>query len=57
MTLALTRRRQPEAHEECWHIYYGDVRAGTIARRVEVPDGLPPWHWYCGFYPGSHPGE
>jgi len=23
---ALTRRRSPDAREECWHVYYGDVR-------------------------------
>ena len=42
---------------DCWHICYGDVRAGVIAHHTEVPDGAPPWHWHCGFYPGSHPGE
>ena len=41
---ALTRRRSTDAREECWHIYYGDVRVGTIAKRG-------------GFYPGSHPDE
>jgi hypothetical protein len=25
----LTRRRSPDAREECWHVYYGDVHAGT----------------------------
>ena len=29
----LTRRRYPE-RPDCWHVYYGDVHAGTIARRV-----------------------
>lgn len=28
--LALTRRRSKDAREECWHIYFGDVRVGTI---------------------------
>jgi len=28
---ALTRRRYHEAPDECWHVYYGDVRVGTIA--------------------------
>jgi hypothetical protein len=28
---ALTRRRDLEATDECWHVYYGDVRVGTIA--------------------------
>ena len=38
-------------------IYYGDVRVGTIARRVGNPFDTDPWEWTCGFYPGSHPGE
>ena len=54
---ALTRRRSTDAREECWHIYYGDVRVGTIARRVGNPFGTDPWEWTCGFYPGSHPRE
>jgi hypothetical protein len=33
----LTRRRSPDAREECWHIYYGDVRAGMIAERTGNP--------------------
>ena len=39
----LTRRRYPE-RPDCWHVYYGDVHAGTIARRVgnrsADPDGI-----------------
>jgi hypothetical protein len=54
---ALTRRRRyPERHD-CWHVCYGDVHAGTIARRTGIPPGQPPWEWICGFYPGCHPGE
>ena len=30
----LTRRRSTDAPEECWHVYYGDVHAGTIAIRL-----------------------
>jgi hypothetical protein len=30
---ALTRRRYPE-RQDCWHIYFGDDRAGTIAMRA-----------------------
>ena len=52
----LARRRYPE-RPDCWHIYYGDVRVGTIARRVGNPFDTDPWEWTCGFYPGSHPGE
>lgn len=53
---ALTRRRYPE-RPDCWHVYYGDVRVGTIARRVGNPHDTDPWEWSCGFYPGSHPRE
>jgi hypothetical protein len=53
----LSRRRYTEAREECWHIYYGDVHVGTIARRIGIPFDKDPWGWTCGFYPGSDPGE
>jgi hypothetical protein len=53
---ALTRRRYPE-RENCWHVYYGDVHAGTIAQRTGNPHDTVPWEWRCGFYPGSEPGE
>jgi hypothetical protein len=52
----LTRRRHPD-RSDCWHIYYGDVHAGTIAMRVGNPHDTDPWEWSCGFYPGSCPGE
>ena len=54
---ALTRRRSPEAREECWHVYFGDVHVGTIALRAGIPHDEDPWGWSCGFYPGSEPGE
>src|SRR3954447_17356395 len=53
---AVTRRRYPE-RQDCWHVYYGDVHAGTIAIRVGCPHDEDPWEWSCGFYPGSRPGE
>jgi hypothetical protein len=53
---ALTRRRYPE-RPDCWHIYCGDVRVGTIAIRAGVPPDEDPWGWSCGFYPGCEPGE
>src|SRR4030081_1561217 len=53
----LTRRRSTDAREECWHVYYGDVHAGTIAIRVGNPHDTDPGEWCCGFYPGSHAGE
>jgi hypothetical protein len=52
----LTRRRYPE-RPGCWHVYYGDVRVGTIAVRVGIPHDEDRWGWDCGFYPGSEPGE
>jgi len=54
---ALTRRRDPEAHQENWHIYFGDIHVGTIARSVGNSGAAPQWQWRCGFYPGSRPGE
>src|SRR5712664_1226067 len=33
----LTRRRSTDAPEECWHVYYGDIHAGTIAIRTGNP--------------------
>ncbi len=53
----LTRRLSTDAREECWHVYYGDVHAGTIAIRTGIPPDEDPWGWNCGFYPGSHPRE
>ena len=52
----LTRRRYPERYD-CWHVYYGDVHVGTIARRTGNPNDTDQWEWNCGFYPGSNPGE
>ncbi|MDO9385016.1 MAG: hypothetical protein Q7T86_19390 [Hyphomicrobiaceae bacterium] len=53
---ALTRRLYPE-RPDCWHVYYDDVHAGTIARRVGNPHDTDQWEWICGFYPGCGPGE
>jgi hypothetical protein len=52
----LTRRRYLE-RPDCWHVNYGDVRAGTIARRVGCSHDEDPWEWSCGLYSGSRPGE
>jgi hypothetical protein len=57
MTANLTRCRSPDAAQETWPIYCGDVRVGVIAERVGNPTGSAHWHWSCGFYPGSHPRE
>jgi hypothetical protein len=53
----LTRRRSADARDECWHVYYGDVHAGTISIRAGNPHDTNPWQWQCGFYLGSHPGD
>jgi hypothetical protein len=52
----LTRRRDHD-RADCWNVFYGDVRAGLIARRTGNPFGTAQWEWQCGFYPGSDPGE
>src|SRR5712664_2370295 len=40
--LELARRRSTDAREECWHVYYGDVRVGTIAIRSGNPHDEDP---------------
>ena len=32
----LTRRRSPDAQQETWLVYYGDVHIGTISERAGV---------------------
>ena len=54
---ACPHRRSPDAPDECWHVYFGDVRVGTIAIRTGIPHHEDPWGWACGFYPGGHPAE
>jgi hypothetical protein len=45
----LTRRRSADAPDECWHVFYGDVRVGTIAiltgrnlPKIRQPRGAEP---------------
>ena len=52
----LTRRRYPE-RPDCWHVFYGDVHVGAIARRSGVPFDADQWQWSCGFYPGNEPRD
>lgn len=52
----LTRRQSPDRADR-WHIYFGDVHVGTIAKSNSIPSGESQWQWLCGFYPGSEPGE
>jgi hypothetical protein len=54
---ALTRRRNNDPHREGWHVFYGDVRVGAIAKRAGVPVDADQWGWQCGFYPGLDPGQ
>ena len=54
---ALTRRRDRQASQETWLIYFGDIHAGTIALRSGNPTTTDTWSWYCGIYPGSRPGD
>jgi hypothetical protein len=39
----LTRRRSLESPDECWQVFYGDVRVGTIAIRTGIPPHEQPW--------------
>src|SRR5438045_2392586 len=52
----LTRRRHPE-RPDCWHVYYSDIRVGSIAVQPGMPLSVPQWRWDCGFYPLSHRGR
>lgn len=40
---ALTRRRSDNDHQETWHIYFSDVRIGTIGVRGGVPTTADEW--------------
>jgi hypothetical protein len=35
----------PDAPNECWHVYFGDVRVAAIAIRTGMPPGEDPWGW------------
>ena len=52
----LNRRRDPH-RSDCWLIYFGDVNVGSVGRAVGTPGASERWVWFCGFYPGSNPGE
>jgi hypothetical protein len=54
---APTRHREKDRHQESWHIYFGDIRAGWIGERAGVPHDDEHWGWACDFCPGSEPGE
>ena len=52
---SLTRRRSDNPQQVTWHVHYGDVHVGTIGEHAGVPVDVDPWHWSCGFYPGTDP--
>ena len=45
----LTRRRNSDAPQATWLVYYGDVRIRTIAIRSGNPADTDPWGWSGGF--------
>jgi hypothetical protein len=45
----VTRRRDPDAGQEAWLIFYGDICVAGIAARTGNPDSTDPWQWRCGF--------
>jgi hypothetical protein len=45
----MKHRRRPD----CWHIYYGDVQAGTIAMRAGNPHDTDPWNGLAASLPGG----
>ena len=52
----LTRRPDPH-RSNSWLIYFGDIHCGSVSRAVGLPGAVQRWAWFCGFYPGSDPGE
>src|SRR5262245_8645927 len=52
----LTRRREPDRHQDSWHIMFADVEVGWIGERAGVPKDVEQWGWHVGFYPVSHRG-
>ena len=56
MTATLTRRRDPDANQEAWTIYYDDIRVGSIRQRAGVPTDKDQWGWSVGFHPPADRG-
>ena len=52
----LTRRRYPQ-RPDCWHIYYGDVCVGAIARRVGNPFDTDPGNGVADSIPAVSPAS
>lgn len=49
--------RPDQRRPECWRVYWRDVSAGTIAKRIGRYIVVHEWTWGAGFYPGSKIGE
>jgi bifunctional non-homologous end joining protein LigD len=52
----LTRRRDPEARSESWHVWYDGVRVGTITASIGLRASVN-WVWTCGFHTGLPDGK
>jgi hypothetical protein len=53
-----TRRLASDAGQpQQWLIWYDGINVGQIRERHGAPFGSDAWEWFCGFYPGSQPGE
>src|SRR5258706_15729178 len=48
----LTRRRSPDAPDECWHVFYGDVRVGTNRSATQGREGRRQFAADAGCLPG-----
>jgi hypothetical protein len=46
-----------QGQPERWLIWYDGVNVGQIRERHGAPFGSDAWEWFCGFYPGSEPGD
>ena len=53
----LTRRRSDNDQHETWHIYFGDVRIGTIGIRAGVPISADQWPGILGFIQAWSPAR
>jgi hypothetical protein len=54
----LTRRLTSDPGQpQQWSIWYDGVNVGQIRERHGALAWSDTWEWFCGFYPGSGPGE
>jgi hypothetical protein len=50
----LTRRRDRDASQESWRVFFRDVCVGSISIRTGNPATTDPWAWQCGLPPRGH---